>query len=227
MLDLSTGMFTCVTLRRKQPDWFVWQTSTTYNSFMYLTLPIPSVRSSQVTLNDCLDAFVKAEVMEKSDAWYEYLTNLSRSQHSNQLYDRHCPKCKTLRPATKRLTLSRLPPILLVHLKRFSHKGHFTDKIETFVNFPMRGLDLTNYMPSPLPPGEGLSQHLSADDPRLQKPPYRYDLYAVTNHYGTLSSGHCKWTSSLGSLLGLSDLLLQIPLLFPQGVDGCTVMIAG
>lgn len=35
---------------------------------MYLTLPIPEKRNS-VTLQQCLDAFVKEEVMEKSDAW--------------------------------------------------------------------------------------------------------------------------------------------------------------
>lgn len=47
------------------------QTSTTYNSFMYLTLPVPAGRgSSKVTLTQCLDAFVKSEVMEKTDAWY-------------------------------------------------------------------------------------------------------------------------------------------------------------
>jgi len=38
---------------------------------MYLTLPIPASRNaSKVTLTQCLDAFVRAEVMEKSDAWY-------------------------------------------------------------------------------------------------------------------------------------------------------------
>ena len=47
------------------------QTSTTYNTFMYLTLPIPNHRgTNRVTLQQCLDAFVKEEVMEKSDAWY-------------------------------------------------------------------------------------------------------------------------------------------------------------
>ncbi|KAK7685732.1 hypothetical protein QCA50_011077 [Cerrena zonata] len=181
VVDLFQGQFRnqlqCLTCR---------QTSTTYNSFMYLTLPIPTGRSSsEVKLSDCLDAFVKEEVMEKSDAW-------------------HCPKCKTLRQATKRLTLSRLPPILLVHLKRFSHKGHFTDKIETRVNFPMKELDLTNYMPLPLPPGQAPTQHLPYDDPRLQKPPYKYDLYAVTNHYGTLSSGHyTAFVASRGKMVVL------------------------
>ncbi|RDX51268.1 cysteine proteinase [Lentinus brumalis] len=164
------------------------RTSTTYNTFMYLTLPVPTGRSaSKVTLQQCIDAFVKEEVMDKSDAW-------------------HCPHCKTLRKATKRLSLSRLPPVLLIHLKRFSAKGPFTDKIETFVEFPLKNLDLTNYMPPPLPPGvSGISQY-PPDDPRCQLPPYRYDLYGVTNHFGTLSTGHyTAFIASRGGWLYCDD----------------------
>ena len=37
---------------------------------MYLTLPIPTGRgTSKLSLQQCLDAFVKEEVMDKSDAW--------------------------------------------------------------------------------------------------------------------------------------------------------------
>jgi hypothetical protein len=108
---------------------------------------------------------------------------------------RNCPKCKTLRRATKQLTLSRLPPVLMIHLKRFASNAKHTDKIESFVDFPRKGLDLTNYMPPSLPPGvdRGVpgAQQLAMDDPRVQTPPYKYDLYGVTNHFGSLSSGHC------------------------------------
>lgn len=176
------------------------QTSTTYNTFMYLTLPIPTGRTlSKVTLQQCIDAFVKEEVMDKSDAWYVLLAWASRALDSLILLVmivRHCPHCKTLRKATKRLSLSRLPPVLLIHLKRFSAKGPFTDKIETFVEFPLKGLDLTNYMPPPLPPGVSGGAQTSPDDPRCQLPPYRYDLYGVTNHFGTLSTGHCEFDQS-------------------------------
>jgi len=37
---------------------------------MYLSLPIPSTKNSKVDIQQCLDAFVKTEVMEKADAWY-------------------------------------------------------------------------------------------------------------------------------------------------------------
>ncbi|KAA1470161.1 cysteine proteinase [Dentipellis sp. KUC8613] len=166
VVDFFQGQF-----RNRMECMVCHNTSTTYNTFMYLSLPIPSNRHSRITIEHCLDAFVKEEVMEKSDAW-------------------NCPRCKTLRRATKQLSLSRLPPVLLIHLKRFSFKGPFTDKIEKLVEFPLKGLDLTNYMPPPLPPGVDRGQHLAADDPRLQMPPYRYDLYGVTNHFGSLSSGH-------------------------------------
>ncbi|TBU40571.1 hypothetical protein BD309DRAFT_846709, partial [Dichomitus squalens] len=45
------------------------QTSTTYNTFMYLTMPIPTGQASKVTLPQCIDVFIKEEVMEKSDAY--------------------------------------------------------------------------------------------------------------------------------------------------------------
>lgn len=158
-------------------DWFQGQfrskltcltcgkTSTTYNAFLYLSLPIPvtSGRGAKVTLAQCLDAFTKDEILEKADAW-------------------HCPRCKKPRRATKKLTISRLPQILLIHLKRFSFKGPFTDKIETLVQFPTTNLDLTNYMPPPLPPGTAPKGSPSG--------PFVYDLYAATHHFGSLSGGH-------------------------------------
>jgi ubiquitin carboxyl-terminal hydrolase 8 len=71
------------------------QTSTTYNAFMYLSLPIPAHnRGAKVTLHQCLDAFVREEVMDKADMW-------------------HCPACKKMRKASKRLTISRLPQVSL------------------------------------------------------------------------------------------------------------------
>lgn len=152
------------------------KTSTTYNVFSILQLPIPQSRSSKVSIDRCLDALFNEETLEKDDAW-------------------DCPKCKVKRRASKTLSLARLPPILLIHLKRFEANGRFSDKVDTFVEYPMKGLDLTNYMPAPLPPGADKSElngglPMSPDDPRTPLPPYRYDLYGVTNHYGNLSSGH-------------------------------------
>lgn len=108
--------------------------------------------------------------------------------------DRDCPKCKTKRKALKKLSLARSPPILLIHLKRFEANGRFSDKIDTFVEFPLKDLDMTSRMPLP-PHNEALLNGgvvMSPNDPRRQIPPYKYDLYGVTNHTGNLSSGHCR-----------------------------------
>jgi hypothetical protein len=58
------------------------------------------------------------------------------------------------------------------------------------VIFPMQGLDLTRYVPYRAKRGGE-----DMDDPRTQIGPFRYDLYGVSNHIGTLSSGHCEFLS--------------------------------
>ena len=174
-----------------------WQTSTTYNVFSILQLPIPNARSGRIPIERCLDAFFNEEILEKDDAWY-VSTSFGCAMLGLTFIIRDCPQCKVKRRASKKLSLARLPPVLMVHFKRFEANGRFSDKIDTFVDFPMKSLDLTNYMPPPLPPGVDKSQlngglPLSLEDPRSQLPPYRYDLYGVTNHYGNLSSGHCEF----------------------------------
>jgi ubiquitin carboxyl-terminal hydrolase 8 len=45
------------------------KTSTTYNVFSILQLPIPYSRSSKVPIEKCLDAMFNEEILEKDDAW--------------------------------------------------------------------------------------------------------------------------------------------------------------
>ncbi|GAA5980606.1 hypothetical protein JCM11641_006697 [Rhodosporidiobolus odoratus] len=142
------------------------KTSTTYNTFMPLSVPIPAGRGiSRVSLVACLENFVRDEILDKDDAWF-------------------CPRCKKNRKAVKKLSLSKLPPILVIHLKRFSFHGPFSDKIETQVQYPLTGLDLNAFVPPPLMDQRGKAVN--------EAPPkgYSYDLFGVTNHYGNLSSGH-------------------------------------
>jgi hypothetical protein len=46
------------------------QTSTTYNVFSILQLPIPNARTGRIPIQRCLDAFFNEEILEKDDAWY-------------------------------------------------------------------------------------------------------------------------------------------------------------
>lgn len=84
-----------------------------------------------------------------------------------------CPGCKQHRQATKKLDLWRLPEILVIHLKRFSYSRFLKNKLETYVDFPTHDLDLSSYMAY-----------------KDGKSSYRYMLYAISNHYGSMGGGH-------------------------------------
>lgn len=52
---------------------------------------------------------------------------------------------------------------------------------------------------------------MSSEDPRAQMPPYRYDLYGVTNHSGNLSNGHyTAFIASRGGWLYCDDSRVQL-----------------
>ncbi|KAG5219362.1 ubiquitin-specific protease doa [Salix suchowensis] len=164
-------------------------------------------------------------------SWRRMMRGLSHSFISRLLCgnpcssNRDCPRCKTKRKATKQLSLARLPPILLIHLKRFETRGRFSDKIDTFVEYPLKALDLTNFMPPPLPTGADKGQvSIDPSDPRTQLPPYRYDLYGVTNHYGNLSSGHCRFPSL--NVYRLTNPCRQTRPTLLRGEVGCLATIA-
>lgn len=146
-------------------------TSTTYQSFSVLSLPIPeaynNTRVDKIPLEKCFDEFTKLETLDGDNRW-------------------HCSKCKALRKSTKKITITRLPQNLIVHLKRF-RSGINYGKITTFIDYPFQ-MDLTKFWPRVTSEEEAhqLSQLLT----REQLPPFNYNLYAVANHSGSLTSGH-------------------------------------
>ncbi|KAL1802822.1 hypothetical protein ACET3Z_031469 [Daucus carota] len=123
---------------------------------------VKKTRPEAISLFSCLDAFLKEEPLGPDDMWY-------------------CPRCKKHRQATKKLDLWRLPEILVFHLKRFSYSRYLKNKLDTFVNFPVHGLDLGKYMKTKDASGQS----------------YVYELYAVSNHYGGLGGGHYSAYSKL------------------------------
>jgi len=87
----------------------------------------------------------------------------------------YCSNCKTHQNAFKKMEIYRAPDYLIVHLKRFSHQRQSifgSRKVGDLVNFPTQGLDLGEYV---IAPDGG---------------PFIYDLYAVSNHMGSLNGGH-------------------------------------
>lgn len=58
-----------------------------------------------------------------------------------QLSSKRCPV-----QATKKLDLWTLPEVLVVHLKRFAAGRLTRDKLDSLVQFPLTGLDLSPYV---------------------------------------------------------------------------------
>ena len=132
-------------------------------------------KSKGLSIDDCLTEFTKEEQLGEDDLWY-------------------CPRCKKHQQATKKFDLWRVPDILAVHLKRFSNSRALRDKIDTFVDFPIQGLDLTDLV------GERkVGQRLAESGIDIEvlgignvEEPLIYDLYAVDEHLGGLGGGHYR-----------------------------------
>jgi ubiquitin carboxyl-terminal hydrolase 4/11/15 len=86
----------------------------------------------------------------------------------------YCSECKDHVQAFKKIEVWTAPKILLIHLKRFNYRGryNFRDRLDHLVDFPLEGLDMSQYV-------------LGASN----VPPI-YDLFAVSNHYGSMGGGH-------------------------------------
>ncbi|XP_055373307.1 ubiquitin carboxyl-terminal hydrolase 32 isoform X2 [Condylostylus longicornis] len=84
-------------------------------------------QSQPVDLDHCLRAFTSEEKLEQ---WY------------------HCSHCKAKTPATKKLQIWRLPPILIIHLKRFNFVNNKWVKSHANVSFPFDNFDPTPYLAS-------------------------------------------------------------------------------
>eukprot|EP01119_Soliformovum_irregulare_P010385 TRINITY_DN254_c0_g1_i1.p1 TRINITY_DN254_c0_g1~~TRINITY_DN254_c0_g1_i1.p1 ORF type:complete len:927 (-),score=294.62 TRINITY_DN254_c0_g1_i1:361-3141(-) len=84
----------------------------------------------------------------------------------------YCNRCKDFKQATKKFDLWSLPPVLVVCLKRFSYRNkYWREKLETFVDYPVHHLDISKHINGPNKSG-------------------MYDLYAVSNHFGSMGGGH-------------------------------------
>lgn len=131
-------------------------TSLTYDPFWDLSVPVNKIYSSgEVTMTDCLHSFTKEETLDYDEKPF-------------------CDRCKTRRRMTKKLSIYKFPPVLVLHLKRFSEGSRFRQKLSHLVKFPLSGLDLTPFA----------SKHYEDETPPV------YDLYAVSNHIGSCYGGH-------------------------------------
>ena len=84
----------------------------------------------------------------------------------------YCSKCKKHVLAKKKMDLYYLPKILIICFKRFIKDSYRWEKNEDEVEFPINNLDMKDFVIGP------------------DKEHSKYDLFAVSQHYGSTGFGH-------------------------------------
>lgn len=132
--------------------------STVTDPFLDLSLEVPSTDTSAgiARLSSCLRRFTRRESLGPGERI-------------------HCATCGSLQPGSKLMCVDRLPPVLCLHIKRFSHAGsrangggggggilagglggnRDSSKVTTHVAFPLDCLDMAPYT------AEGLAEPAS------------------------------------------------------------------
>ncbi|CCF55856.1 hypothetical protein KAFR_0A04210 [Kazachstania africana CBS 2517] len=116
----------------------------------------------KATLYQCLDSFHKKETLHD--------------------YNYHCPNCDTMQDPIKQLTIDKLPPVLVLQLKRFEHLNNGQNvKLNAFIEFPTY-LNMKKYC------------HTEENNSSII-----YELNGVISHIGTVNEGHYIATLKLDS----------------------------
>ncbi|KAG2470850.1 UBP3 hydrolase, partial [Polypterus senegalus] len=109
------------------------------------------------TLRDCLRSFTDLEELDETELYM-------------------CHKCKKRQKSTKKFWIQKLPKVLCLHLKRFHWTAYLRNKVDTYVEFPLRDLNMKCFLLEP----ENIGPESCL-----------YDLAAVVVHHGSgVGSGH-------------------------------------
>ena len=122
--------------------------------------------------------FEENNILNKYKNIYDSFNLFGKSENlgENNLWD--CPQCLKKRIIEKSIKIYRAPKYLIIQLKRFKKKGNgFFDFLEkekndTFVSFPTKNLELSNYIEGP------------------DKINAIYNLYAIINHKSYMGFNH-------------------------------------
>ncbi|KAG2517128.1 hypothetical protein JM18_007895 [Phytophthora kernoviae] len=148
-----------------------------------------AIDKGPVPLKHCLDAFTNEEKINEG----------------------YCSSCRMHQEMTKRLEIWRLPPVMVVHLKRFQYTQTYRRKLTSLVEFPIQDLDLSSCVaphieiPEKYPmkkPSQRAAAAAAAVRNRVRRGytnsnldqsrclETNYNLYGVVNHQGALGGGH-------------------------------------
>mmetsp|Transcript_75937 Transcript_75937/g.180552 ORF Transcript_75937/g.180552 Transcript_75937/m.180552 type:complete len:476 (-) Transcript_75937:62-1489(-) len=130
-----------------------------FDPFLYISVPVDRNMS---TVSEAMERYLEAESLTGDEQW-------------------RCDKCKKRVDATKKIDLWKLPPVLVIHLKRFEFdvKTMRFQKITASITGPTT-LDFSQYCSS------------------QQREGAKYEVVAVANHSGPYGFGHYTATCRVG-----------------------------
>ena len=105
----------------------------------------------------------------------ECIKNFCKEEKLEEGNEWYCSKCKNHVLAIKKTELFYLPKILIICFKRFIKDSDKWEKKEDFIDFPINNMDMKEFVIGP------------------DKENSKYDLFAVSQHYG--SSGYGNYTA--------------------------------
>ncbi|KAJ3596831.1 hypothetical protein NHX12_003231 [Muraenolepis orangiensis] len=76
---------------------------------------------------DCLRSFTDLEELDDAELYM-------------------CHKCIKRQKSTKKFWIQKLPKVLCLHLKRFHWTAFLRNKVDTYVEFPLQGLDMRDFL---------------------------------------------------------------------------------
>jgi len=159
-----------------------WDISLDLGSNLYASTQLDNKNEEPKTLVDCLERFTKPE-------------NLGSSAKIK------CNNCNSYQESTKQLSMKKLPIVASFHLKRFEHSNRHHKKISSPIKFSQY-LDMSPFMASQrnkyyLNSSENSNSSTSSSVSNFNSNYnensgnlFRYSLFAVVNHSGTIESGH-------------------------------------
>ena len=126
-------------------------------------------------LQTCLSIASKEKV--KPLNIYDCLEHFRLTEKLEKNNEWYCKDCKKHQQAFKKLELFYTPKVLILHLKRFEYTAMgkyrtYAEKIDMNIDFPLDTLDMSPYIIGP-------------DSSKAI-----YELYAVSQHYGSCGGGH-------------------------------------
>jgi ubiquitin carboxyl-terminal hydrolase 8 len=124
-----------------------------FDPYMSLQVPIPVNVPGSHSLYECFEMFTAPEELDEQNQWF-------------------CPNCRQFVCATKKVDIWKVPPILIIQLKRFVGSGYYIEKYDTPIDFPDE-MDIGEFICNPPEKGSG-----------------KYRLFAVSEHWGGLGGGH-------------------------------------